>query len=75
MKYKCIKGFSVYQSDVEGGLTDDLFNIEVGTEWEVDESGFRMVGNLDDVRLESENGSWLEITKEHLKEFFERVEG
>jgi hypothetical protein len=75
MKYKCIKGFSVYQSDDDGGLTDDLFNIEVGTEWEVDESGFRMVGNLDDVRLESENGSWLEITKEHLKEFFERVEG
>lgn len=74
MKYKCIKGFAVCKSDDDGGLTDDSFDIEVGTEWEVDESGFRMVGNSDDVRLETEDGSWLEIAKEHLKEFFERME-
>lgn len=74
MKYKCIKGFSVYVSDYDGGLTDDLVNIEIGTEWEVDKSEFRMIGNLDDVRLEGEDGAWLEITKEHLKEYFERVQ-
>ena len=74
MKYKCIKWFSVYVSDYDGGLTDDLVNIEIGTEWEVDKSEFRMIGNLDDVRLEGEDGTWLEITKEHLKEYFERVQ-
>ena len=75
MKYRCVKGFLVNSSDDDGFLTEELINIEVGSEWEVDESGFRMVGNSDDVRLEAEDGSWLEITKGHLSEYFTTMEG
>ncbi len=74
MKYRCIKGFAVNNSDDDGFLTEELINIEVGSEWEVDESGYRMVGDSDSVRLEAEDGSWLEITKEHLSEYFTAVE-
>ncbi len=75
MKYKCKKSFSIPKSDDDGFLTDETVNIEPGSMWEEDESGFRMLGDVDHIRLENtENFSWLEIDRETLNEHFEKCD-
>ena len=49
--------------------------IETGKAYELDESGHMMIGGKDHVHLDAvDDGSWLEITKEHLEEYFEFME-
>lgn len=73
-QYKCIKSFCVDKYDDDGFMIEnDPMVIEEGNIYELDESGHTMIGgevHLDDI----DNGSWLEITKEHLKEYFDEVE-
>ena len=73
-RYKCIKSFCVDNYDADGFLIENSSTvIEEGKIYELDESGHTMIGG--EVHLDAiDNGSWLEITKEHLKEYFDGVE-
>lgn len=73
-RYKCIKSFCVDNYDADGFLIENSSTvIEEGKIYELDESGRTMIGG--EVHLDAiDNGSWLEITKEHLKEYFAEVE-
>lgn len=74
-RYKCIKSFCVDNYDADGFLIENSSTvIEEGKIYELDESGYMMIGGSDHVHLDSVDGSWLEITKEHLKEYFDEVE-
>lgn len=72
--YKCKKAFCVDNYDADGFLIENSSTvIEEGNIYELDESGHTMIGG--EVHLDAiDNGSWLEITKEHLKEYFDEVE-
>lgn len=73
-RYKCIKSFCVDNYDEDGFLIENSSTvIEEGKIYELYESGHTMIGG--EVHLDAiDNGSWLEITKEHLKEYFDEVE-
>lgn len=75
-RYKCIKSFCVDNYDADGFLIENSSTvIEEGKIYELDESGYMMIGGSDHVHLDAvDDGSWLEITKEHLKECFDEVE-
>lgn len=72
--YKCKKAFCVDNYDADGFLIENNSTvIEEGNIYELDESGHTMIGG--EIHLDAiDNGSWLEITKEHLKEYFAEVE-
>lgn len=51
--------------------------IEEGKIYELNESGYMMIGSSDHVHLDAvdeDDGLWLEITKEHLEKYFELLE-
>ena len=49
--------------------------IEEGKIYELNESEYMMIGGKDHVHLDAvDDGSWLEITKEHLEKYFELLE-
>ncbi len=75
MKYKCIKGFSVDKHDDNGFLIEnECENIEKGSVWETRDADNMMIGGLDHIRLENINdGSWLEIPKEMVDEYFKQI--
>lgn len=73
MKYKCIKTFDVEKYDEDGFSLNKPFIVKQGTIWEVDESGFRLVGDKESIRLESDYG-WLEIDKDILDTYFSKIE-
>ena len=73
-RYKCIKSFCVDNYDEDGFLIENSSTIiEDGKIYEMDESGHTMIGG--EVHLDAlDDGSWLEISKEHLEECFELLE-
>lgn len=72
-KYKCKKSVSVESYDADGFLIpNNEIIVEEGEIYELDKSGITLIGG--EVHLDSSNGSWLEISKEHLKELFEIIE-
>lgn len=74
-QYKCIKPFCVDKYDDDGFIENDSMVIEEGKIYELDESGYMMIGGSDHVHLDAVDGdSWLEITKENLEECFELLE-
>lgn len=72
-QYKCKKSFCVDKYDDYGFLIENSdVVIDKGKIYELDESGSTIVGG--EVHLDSvDDGSWLEITKEHLEEYFEEL--
>ncbi len=76
MKYKCKKSFCVDRYDEDGFLIENSsIVIDEGKVYELDESGYMMIGGSDHIHLDSvDDGSWLEITKGTLKECFELLE-
>lgn len=71
-KYKCVKPFSVQNYDADGYSIDNSYtNVDKDSVWEQDASEFRMVGANDTIRLESEQGAWLEVTAETFSAKFE----
>ena len=72
--YKCKKAFCVDNYDADGFLIENNSTvIEEGNIYELDESGHTMIGG--EIHLDAiDNGSWLEITKEFLEEYFELLE-
>ena len=73
MKYVCTEGFCVEMYDDDGFSTDRYIDVEVGEEYETDDSDFRLVGSKDSIRLESKNGNWLELTPDYVSRFFSPV--
>lgn len=75
-RYKCIKSFCVDNYDGDGFLIENSSTvIEGGKVYELDESGCMMIGGSDHVHLDAvDDGSWLEITKERLEEYFDLLE-
>jgi len=73
-RYKCIKSFCVDNYDADGFLIENSSTIiEKGKIYEQDESGYTIIGG--EVHLDAiDDGSYLEITKEHLEEYFELLE-
>ena len=71
-KYRCKKSFVVDEYDADGFLIENSqMVIEKGSIYELDKNG-SILGL--EVHLDNtENGSWLEITKEDLEECFEEV--
>lgn len=72
-QYKCKKPFCVDKYDNDGFLIENSdVVVDTGKIYELDESGSTIIGG--EVHLDSvEDGSWLEITKEHLEEYFEKL--
>ena len=56
--------------DDDGFSTEEYTQIEKDSIWERDTSSFRMVGAPDSIRLENEQGAWIEITEDHLLDYF-----
>lgn len=72
-QYKCKKLFCVEKYDDDGFLIENSdVVIDKGKIYELDESGSTIIGG--EAHLDSvDDGSWLEITKEHLEEYFEEL--
>lgn len=71
-KYRCKKSFVVDEYDGDGFLIENSQTvIEEGSIYELGKNGTIIGGeiHLDNI----EDGSWLEITKEALEEYFEEV--
>ncbi|WP_144362388.1 hypothetical protein V6B71_09100 [Mediterraneibacter gnavus] len=75
-KYKCKKSFCVDKYDYDGFcIENEAIVIEEGKIYELEESGYMMIGGSDHVHLDAiDDDSWLEITKETLEECFELLE-
>lgn len=75
-RYKCIKSFCVDNYDEDGFIIENSSTvIEEGKVYELDESGYMMIGGEDHVHLDAvDDGSWLEITKEDFEELFKLLE-
>lgn len=76
MKYKCKKSFCVYKYDNDGFIIENTtMTIEEGKIYELDESGYMIIGGQDYVHIDAvDDDSWLEITKGTLKECFDLLE-
>ena len=72
-KYKCIEAFVVDNYDADGFIIENSAQvIEEGEIYMLDESGSTIVGG--EVHIDHKNGSWIEITRDRLNEYFEEVE-
>lgn len=76
-KYKCKKNFCIETCDDDGFSTGEYDTVQKDTIWQEDPNDmYRICGGPETARLESidpQNLDWLEITKEHLKNYFEEV--
>lgn len=74
MEYKCIKGFSLEKCDDDGfTIPGEYYVVEEGELWITPEDeSYRFIGG--EIRLENEDGAWLEIDKETLEEHFEEIQ-
>lgn len=68
--FKCIKGLSFEKCDDNGfTLENEYIDVEEGSEWQLPEDrDYRFNGG--EVRLEQEDGTWIEMCKETLKTHF-----
>ena len=84
MQYRCIKEFSLEKYDEDGFLMEGKYlTVPVESVWERQESEliYNIIGDKDCVHLErvwkskkAKSVQWIEITKEHLAEYFEPIE-
>lgn len=72
--FKCIKGLSFEKCDDNGFTLDNEYtSVEEDSEWQLPEDrSYRFIGG--EVRLEQEDGTWIEMCKETLKAHFVEVE-
>lgn len=69
-KYKCIKGFVVNEYDENCLLTDRTMKVRKGTVWNMTNEAPYTNGDYHLERWTKTHIIWIDITKEHLKEFF-----
>ena len=73
-RYKCKKSFCVDCYDDDGFLENSSIVIEKDKVYVLDQSGYMIIGGRNDIHLDSiDDGSWLEIPKDDLKEYFEEI--
>lgn len=73
-RYECIKDFYIEICDDDGFFTEKYKKVEKGSIWELDKSGYRLVGDNETIRLENvESYFWIEITEERFSECFSEV--
>lgn len=73
-RYKCKKSFCVDCYDDDGFLENSSIVIEKDKVYELDQSGYMIIGGRNYIHLDSiDDGSWLEIPKDDLKEYFEEI--
>ena len=70
--YECIKGFLIEVCDEDGfTIENEYMDIDKGTIWYIPEDkDYRFIDG--EVRLENDT-EWIEITKEHLEEYFKLI--
>lgn len=75
-RYKCKVSFCVDKYDDDGFMIENAATvIEEGRIYELDETGYVIIGGSDCVHLDAvDEGSWLEIAKETLEECFDLLE-
>lgn len=74
MKYICKQSFSVRFYDDDDGFLDEFMTVEHGSVWKINECDERIIGGA--VALDEDGGSrWLEISNDHLEEYFELYKG
>lgn len=71
--YICKKAFSIERYDDDGVATEDNIDVEKGQRFQVSASKYRFVGGPDTVRLESNDGTWVEILSDTLEKHFEEA--
>ena len=69
-KYRCIKEFALDVIGIDGFKTGDYVIIPVGSIWKLN-NDVNYIGGEN--HLQSEGLTWIEITNEELKEYFEEV--
>lgn len=72
-QYQCTKGFSVEKCDDDGFTIEGKYTIiEEDSIWNIPEDGkYRLIGG--EVRLESDEFGWIEMSKETLGEYFKEI--
>ena len=74
-EYICIKELYLEKCDDDGFFVENEYAIiEVGEVFQRSEEPFRVVGDKDSVRLDSDT-KWLEISEETLNEHFQEMVG
>lgn len=74
MKYQCTDNFALSLYDDSGYITDNYMDVEEGSIWNLSKDKYRFCADKDSICLESDDGRWLEITKNNFKKYFERLE-
>lgn len=71
--YKCVKSFLLEEVDEDGFTIDGKYtHIEEGSTWYIPEDeDYRLIDG--EIRLESDEFGWIEITKETLEQNFETI--
>lgn len=73
-KYICTKALFLEEYDDNGFFVEGSAKmISVGDVFELDDSGFRMVGGSDTIRLQNAR-HWLEVLPNTLAEYFMKLE-
>ena len=76
VKFECIESFLVEKYDDDGfHIENEYENIEKGEIFECDsESKDRVVGSWKDTLQLINDKHWIEITKEHVREYFVQLD-
>lgn len=75
IEHKCKETLYLEQCDDSGMLTDKQFAVVKGSLWQED-TEHRICGGQDTVRLDRiapKKKEWIEITRDTLEQFFERL--
>ena len=68
-KFKCIKELHLPKyDDYECMIENEFFIVPAGSEWEIQEHS-----SMSDIRLESNDFGWLEITFDTMKDYFVEI--
>ncbi len=72
--YKCIKEFYLEQVDDDGfPIENEYYDVPEGSIWNTPENkDYRFIGGQ--IRLESDDLGWIEISKETFKNNFKEIE-
>lgn len=83
MKYICTQDLYLDNYDADGFLIENSYvRIPKGSVWEKDAESYKFIGGKDSIHLDrvwkskkAKTHQWIEITKEHLKEYFAPFDG
>ena len=83
MKYVCIKDLYLDKYDDNGFyIENQCVRISKGSIWEDEKTSYRFIGGSDSIHLDrvwkskkAKTHQWIEITKEHLSQYFATFDG